>query len=239
MKEILLGLNNISFNLPSLSKPILKNINYNIHKEDFIILLGHNGSGKSSLLKILDGRYQLTSGEIISAKLNPKIHTLTQDNRESLFGSLTVLENCLLVQQTSKSKFLQISNAYDRNFFINYLHDFNQELVQKLDVMVANLSGGQQQALVLALSILHAPEILLLDEHTSALDPKASMKLMAITAKAAQKYGITCVLSTHDLALALKYGNRILALADGEIAHCIEFEQKKFLKVQDLLEICY
>jgi len=239
MKKILLGLNNINLNLSGLSKPILKNINYNIYQEDFIILLGHNGSGKSSLLKILDGRYQLTSGEIISAKLSPKIHTLTQDNRESLFGSLTVLENCLLVQQNSKGKFLQINNTNNRDFFVNYLHDFNQELAQKLDIMVISLSGGQQQALVLALSILQAPEILLLDEHTSALDPKASMRLMAITAKAAQKYGITCILSTHDLALALNYGNRILVLAGGEIAQCIEFEQKQRLKTQDLFEICY
>lgn len=239
MKEILLGLNNINLSLPGLSKPILKNINYKIHQEDFIILLGHNGSGKSSLLKILDGHYQLTSGEIVSSKSELKIHTLTQDNRESLFGSLTVLENCLLVQQTRKPEFLQIKNNSDRNFFTNYLYDFNQDLPQKLDVMAENLSGGQQQALVLALSILHAPEILLLDEHTSALDPKASMKLMAITAKAAQKYGITCILSTHDLALALNYGNRILALSGGEIAHCIEFEQKQHLKTQDLFEIYY
>lgn len=239
MKKILLGLSNISFNLPSLPQPILNNINYNIHQEDFIILLGHNGSGKSSLLKILDGRYQLTSGEILSSKSDIKIHTLAQDPHESLFTSLSVLENCLLAQAAHKSNFLQISNTSERNFFTNYLHDFNQELAQKLDTLVVNLSGGQKQALALALSILHAPEILLLDEHTSALDPKASMKLMAITAKAAQKYGITCILSTHDLALALNYGNRILALANGEITQCIEFEQKQHLQPQDLLKICY
>ena len=232
MKPIVLGLHQVGISLPQVARPILTKITYNIYQADFIILLGHNGSGKSSLLKVLDGRYQATSGAIAMATAKLKIHTLTQDYHEALFGSLTILENCLLAAQPGP-----INNQSD--FFAAYLADFNQDLAQKLDAKVVNLSGGQQQALALAISMLRRPDILLLDEHTSALDPKAAMRLMAITAQAAQKYGITCVLSTHDLNLALTYGNRILALAGGAIAQQIELEQKQQLQLSDLLKMCY
>lgn len=249
MKETLLTLNNVSLELAGLARPILKNINYSIHTGDFIILLGTNGSGKSSLLKILDRRYCATHGHILlqgkalktyaQQQLAKQIITLTQNCQESLFTSLTVLENCILVKQSHESNLLRISTTKERAFFIDYLHGFNQGLIKKLDVPVTNLSGGEQQALTLALSILYPPKILLLDEHTSALDPRAAKKLMEITSKVIREHGITCILSTHDLDLALNYGDRILALANGGVVQCIEFEQKKHLSAQDLLRICY
>lgn len=241
MKEALLTLNSVGLELTGLARPILKNINYNIYAGDFIILLGHNGSGKSSLLKILDRRYRATQGHIIYShqQLEKQVITLTQNHQESLFTSLTVLENCILVKQSHESNLLRICTANERNFFTNYLRDFNQGLIKKLDVPVANLSGGEQQALILALSILYPPKILLLDEHTSALDPRAAIRLMEITSTAIRKYSITCILSTHDLVLALNYGDRILALSNGEVVQRIEPEQKKHLKTQDLLKMCY
>ena len=241
MKDTLLTLNNIGLELAGLARPILKNISYNIYAGDFIILLGHNGSGKSSLLKILDHRYRTTQGHIHYSHqhLAKQVVTLTQNHQESLFTSLTVLENCILVKQFHESNLLRIGTANEKDFFTNYLHDFNQGLIKKLDVPVTNLSGGEQQALILALYILYPPKILLLDEHTSALDPRAAIKLMGITSTAIRKHDITCILSTHDLDLALNYGDRILALSNGEIVQRIEPEQKKHLKTQDLLKMCY
>ncbi|EKE00715.1 MAG: hypothetical protein ACD_21C00285G0009 [uncultured bacterium] len=249
MNKDLLNLNNVGLRLTGLAQPILNNINYSIHAGDFIVLLGHNGSGKSSLLKILDRRYRATQGHVFlqgkdlktysHQQLAKKIITLTQNHQESLFASLTVLENCILVKQSHENNLLRISTTKERAFFIDYLHEFNQDLTKKLDIPVINLSGGEQQALILALSILYPPKILLLDEHTSALDPRAAARLMEITSKVIRKHSITCILSTHDLDLALNYGDRILALANGEIAQCIESKQKNQLRTEDLLKICY
>lgn len=238
MKNVALSLNNVGLNLLGVSHAILENINCDIYNGDFIILLGHNGSGKSSLLKILDRRYQATQGEILlydkrletysSSQLAKQIATLTQEPRDSLFPSLTVLENGLLVNPQVK-----------QSFFLNYLSQFNKNLPKKLDTPVVKLSGGEQQALVLALTILHPPKILLLDEHTSALDPKAAITLMTTTANIVSKHHITCVLSTHDLNLALNYGEKILVLADGRLTRIIDREQKKSLNTLDLLKMCY
>ena len=180
----------------------------------------------------------MTQGEVLlygkrletysPAQLAKQVITLTQDPRESLFPSLTVLENCILVSPQTR-----------RSFFLDYLYQFNKNLVTKLDTVVSKLSGGEQQALVLALTILHPPKILLLDEHTSALDPQAAITLMATTSQIVRKHHITCILSTHDLNLALNYGEKILVLADGKLAHSIDFEQKKNLNTQDLLRVCY
>lgn len=235
----LLDVKNLSLKIPGLDKPILNNINYQVAKGDFVIILGSNGSGKSSLLKLIDHRYQPTSGKILTEKSKSDVITLTQNTNESLFGSLTLLENYLLVKQRHESKLFAIASKQEREFFANYLIEFNPNLSTKLDQIVDRLSGGEKQALALALSVLYPPKILLLDEHTSALDPKSGQDLMALTHKIATAHHITCMLTTHDLDIALQYGNRILALRHGEVYKMIEGEEKKRLTQKDLLEVCY
>jgi putative ABC transport system ATP-binding protein len=105
--------------------------------------------------------------------------------------------------------------------------------------VVDRLSGGERQALTLALSVLYPPSILLMDEHTSALDPKAAQQLMMLTQRVVTEHRITCLLTTHDLDIALEYGNRILALRQGEVFHSIENDKKTGLSQQDLLAVCY
>jgi len=249
MKRVLLNLSHVGLELPGLKRPILKDINYTVYQNDFIILLGHNGSGKSSLLKVLSRSYFPTHGAVFlqgkalkdyhQQDLAENIITIAQDYQASLFPSLTVLENCILVKQKHKKNILCMDMVNEKDFFIKYLSDFNQHFIGKLATPVASLSGGEQQTLILALSILYPPKILLLDEHTSALDPHAAAKLMAVTSKVIHQYNITCILSTHNLDLALNYGNRVLALAHGEIAQCIEPLQKQGLTARDLLKICY
>lgn len=232
---------NISLTFPGLEIPVLSDINYEINAHDFIIVLGSNGSGKSSLLKLLDRRYIPTSGTILfnqqslekipSKIITKKIITLTQNTEDSLFGSLTVFENYLLIHPSHSKK--------DRDYFAFYIQDFNPNLPNKLDQLVEKLSGGEKQALALALRVLYPPEILLLDEHTSALDPKSAERLMAVTERVVSENHITCILTTHDLDIALQYGNRILALRQGKIYQSIDADKKKILNQQELLMQCY
>jgi putative ABC transport system ATP-binding protein len=222
-------------------KTILENINYQIHPGDFVIILGVNGSGKSSLLKLLDRRALPTHGEIYLNKkplpqfsgieFTKKVRTLTQNCNESLFPSLTIFENYLLVKNH------KVKN--ERVFFKNYIEKFNSNLSLQLDQRVEDLSGGEKQALALALSVLTPPQLLLLDEHTSALDPKSAKRLMKKTADVIAEHHITCILTTHDLNIAMEYGNRILALRQGKIFKTIDGDHKASFDQAQLLAACY
>lgn len=245
----LVKIDNVTLKLSNVEKPILSDINYEVKKGDFVIILGSNGSGKSSLLKLLDRSFMPTAGALslndrslsgYSAKeFSTRVITLTQNTHESLFSSLTILENYLLAKQRFESSLFSIRSKKEIDFLQTYLQEFNPNLPNKLNQIVDKLSGGEKQALALALSVLHTPEILLLDEHTSALDPKSAQHLMALTQKIITKHHITCMLTTHDLDIALQYGNRILALQHGKIHQVIDLDKKTRLTQHDLLSVCY
>ncbi|MDA8561769.1 ATP-binding cassette domain-containing protein [Gammaproteobacteria bacterium] len=234
MKNII-DIKNISLKISTINKNILFNINCEIKKNDFVILLGTNGSGKSSLLKCLDGRYTPTSGEIILNDLPLKNHfkkgikTITQNTNDSLFTTLTIKEHFLLIKNKNDSI----------ESFKKHLEIFNKKLIGKLNQTVEKLSGGEKQALILSLIFLHPPKILLLDEHTSALDPVSSESLMNITNNMIKKHKITCIMTTHDLSIAKKYGNRIIAMKDGTINSTINNQEKYDIKNETLKEKCY
>ncbi|MCD6055455.1 MAG: metN2 [Gammaproteobacteria bacterium] len=242
MTAPLLQFQNVSLSYPALDRPILHHIDYTVDPGDFVIILGANGSGKSSLLKIIDGRYQPTQGHLklnaknintFSAKVRANtIHTLTQHAKDSLFLNLTLFENYQLMQKNVKTPFKPAELS-------KYLSGFNQNLSTKLAILAGQLSGGEQQALALALAVLEPPAVLLLDEHTSALDPKTGQYLMALTAQVIQERNITAILTTHNVEHALRYGSRILALKEGGIYDKIEEEEKKTLTAVALLERCY
>jgi putative ABC transport system ATP-binding protein len=238
-----LHIKQVSFAPSTHERPILSNISYQVNQGDFIVILGSNGSGKSSLLKCLDRRYQTTAGQIYlknrpfqsfsTKEFSEQVITLTQNCQESLFPTLTLFENYLL----AKERFPNGNLPNDKLFFAQYLSSFNPNLPHKLDQLVALLSGGEKQALALALSVLHPPELLLLDEHTSALDPKSAEHLMKLTYETVKKNNITCLLTTHDLKIALEYGNRILVLRQGSIQQMIDEETKKSLDLTSLLAV--
>lgn len=224
----LLAIHHMSLNIPGVEKAILSDISYEVTQGDFIIILGSNGSGKSSLMKCIDGRYHPTHGKITLQK-NISIATITQQSNESLFPSLTLLEHFLLIKKNHESA----------EFFAKHLAAFNDNLPAKLHQTVDQLSGGEKQALILALTFLYPPNILLLDEHTSALDPKSAEKLMEITHSMIIKHHITCLMTTHDLDIAHRYGNRVLALGKGKVIQTIDSAEKLALKQNDLLAACY
>ncbi|RDI44612.1 ATP-binding cassette domain-containing protein [Aquicella lusitana] len=237
----ILNLKNVTLNFAAAGRSILDGINYEVNHGDFIILLGSNGSGKSTLLKLLHRDYQASSGQInfmgkpimqYPAKtFSRDVAVLTQNCSDSLFTSLTIYENYLLMKQFSG--LLKKSNKLERNFLIQYLADYNANLSRKLDVVIEQLSGGEKQALALALCFLQPPSLLLLDEHTSALDPKTSDQIMALTQKMITQHHITCIMTTHDLNIAMQYGNRILVLRDGKIYKTLD--KTDFLRKEDLV----
>ncbi len=237
----LLHFENLTLRHPSLERPILHHIEYTVQQGDCVVVLGANGSGKSSLLKLLDGRYKTNEGKIILKNKNILslstqeragcIHTLTQNAQDNLFLNLTLFENYQLIQNKHKAD--EIDSLAD------YLRAFNPNLATKLNVLVARLSGGEQQAFALALAVLYPPEILLLDEHTSALDPKTAEHLMALTAHIIHERQITALLTTHNVNHALAYGDRILALKEGLVHDRIERNDKQNLTAEMLMARCY
>jgi putative ABC transport system ATP-binding protein len=237
----LAALKNVSLFFSGSSRPLIQHLSYQIEKGDFIILLGSNGSGKSSFLKLLSRQYHASAGEIDFFKraistysvkeFSQLVGVLTQNSADSLFASLTLYENYLLVQKKS----FHFHPAENKNQLANYLLNFNINLSKKLDLTVDQLSGGERQAFALSLRLLHPPALLLLDEHTSALDPKTSDQIMQLTQKMIHQYHITCILTTHDLDIALKYGNRIILLHNGEIHKTIDAEEKKLLTKNELI----
>ena len=241
----ILNIENVSLHFSGCDKPILHELNYQIKSGDFVIVLGSNGSGKSSLLKLLHQYYQPSVGNIyflqkslhLHEALSGKVATLTQNCNESLFSSLTLYENYLLIKQ--QKFFSRIHHQQEREFLQKYLLSFNPNLSQKLDLLVDQLSGGEKQAFALALTVFYPPTLLLLDEHTSALDPKASEQVMQITANIVKEHRITCLLTTHDLDIALRYGSRILMLNDGKIIRTINSLEKDTLNKENLIKLCY
>jgi putative ABC transport system ATP-binding protein len=227
---------NVSLCLSRNDKPILNQLNYQITHGDFVILLGGNGAGKSSMLKLLHRQYHPDSGRISlkdkcltnysSSEFSQHVAILAQNTTDSLFPSLTVYENYLLADKN------KINN---RKYFREYVSAFNSNLSDKLDCVMTQLSGGEKQALALALCLLRSPSLLLLDEHTSALDPKTSEQIMQLTQNMIARYNITCVLTTHNLDIALNYGNKIVLLREGEIYKKFENEKKHALTREMLM----
>lgn len=237
MSNTILDIKNLTLKTGNAEKTILRNINLTIEQGDFLILLGSNGSGKSSLLKIIAGRYHLTFGEMKLMATKEEIITLSQDSGESLFSNLTVLENCLLYQERKQEKFFTLATKKKQVFFEKYLESFNKKLPSKLNMKVATLSGGEKQALVLALSFVEKPKLLLLDEYTSALDPKSSLNLTKLTAYLLRENKVTCILATHDLDIAMNYGNKILALQNGAICRFLKKDAILNFTREELLEV--
>lgn len=238
-----LELRNVDLQLKTMEFPILQNIDFTLYEGDIVILLGGNGSGKSSLLKIINQTHSIQALNLHKGAFriadSSSIITLTQEIEKSLFFDLTVLENCILWDLRVKSVSFQVGVRKESQFFSDYLYSYNAKLPEKLNSAVGTLSGGEKQALLLALCLLHPPKLMLLDEHTSALDPKTADNIMEKTINALKQHQVTSIITTHNLEMALRYGNRLLALNGGKIVFEADGEEKAALKREDLLRYCY
>ena len=221
IKNLEITVDKVSVNVINRYSPILKEISLNIFAEDFIIVLGHNGSGKSTLLKVLSGELKPDKGEIyckgraiskIGKEHRSKMMlTLTQKTEDRLFGELTLEENIILWE----SRYPRAEQYSAKQIIQNA--ELPENFRQMLQSPVAYLSGGEKQKLLIALMIAHPPQILFLDEHTSALDPKAAEEIMQKTASTITKNKITTIMITHSLDEAIKYGTRLIIMNDGNI----------------------
>lgn len=249
VKNSVLAIKNVSFYMEAVERPILNDIEYSIQEGDYVIVLGGNGSGKSSLIKLINSTYPIHSGNILlngkklsewkRCHFHQSMVTFTQDVHLSLFDDLSVLENCVMWNLRHKKVSFGMITKRDKKQFEEYLQCYHPNLSSKLDLPVKRLSGGEKQALILGLCLIHPPVLLLLDEHTSAMDPKAAHKLMQRTHEAIRAQKITCIMTTHCLEDALVFGNRLIALKDGKIIFQADGPEKLKLSRADLLEFCY
>lgn len=224
---------------------ILGKLSLKIKPGDFICLLGGNGAGKSTLLNVLAGAIQPTSGKILHAgkdiskesevKRSSYIARVFQDPKLGTAPRMTVAENLLLASKRGQKRGLKLRRLKENiPAFKEALEKVNPDLAGKLDLPVDQLSGGQRQALSFVMATYNKPELLLLDEHTAALDPRSSRKLMEATDEQIRAKKITAVMITHHMEDALKYGNRLLVLDHGQISHDYQGQAKQDLTLQDL-----
>lgn len=226
--------------------PALKNINLSVNKGDFITVIGSNGAGKSTLYNIISGNLQPTTGSI---KLNNQdITKLPEYKRAQYFGrifqnpllgtagKMSLADNMMICSKKGW-KGLKISlTKQRREEFKEELKKLNMGLETRLNDNVSQFSGGQRQALTLLMTVMSKPQILLLDEHTAALDPTNADIVMKLTKEFAEKYNLTVMMVTHNMQHALDYGNRLLMMDAGEIILDIAGEEKHNLTMNDLSE---
>ncbi|WP_315117015.1 ATP-binding cassette domain-containing protein [uncultured Clostridium sp.] len=227
-------------------KVIFDKFNLNVKKEDFITIIGSNGAGKSTLLNIISGVIELDNGSIILD--NKDISTMPEHKRSKIIGrvfqnpssgvapNMTILENMSMAH--NKGNRFNLTNGLSKKnivFFQEMLCKLDLGLEDKMNIKVGSLSGGQRQALSLLMAVMSKPEILLLDEHTAALDPKTSEKINEITGEIIKEHKTTALMVTHNLNHAISMGNRLIMMHQGNIVLDIREEKKKALTVNKLL----
>lgn len=216
-----------------------------VNEGDFISIIGSNGAGKSTLLNIISGNIQCDegiielNGEDVSYKDEYKrskmIGRVFQNPSLGVAPNMTILENLSLAD--NKGKRFGLSSGVNKKripYYEELLKELDLGLEDKLYNKVNLLSGGQRQALSMLIAVMSKPKLLLLDEHTAALDPHTSENLLAVTDKQIKENKLTALMITHHMEDALKYGNRLLVLKDGKVKADISEEEKKSLKVSDL-----
>ena len=246
----MLKLENISltFNAGTVNeKKALTDLSLHLQKGDFVTILGSNGAGKSTLFNTIAGTYTPDSGKVyldgedITAlpdyRRSKQIGRLFQDPLKGTAPNMTIEENLALAYlraNHSKSPFSMVSKA-DRAEFRDRLAMLGLGLEDRAGTPVGLLSGGQRQALTLLMATLVTPKILLLDEHTAALDPGTAEVVLELTKKIVAENNITCLMITHNLASSLALGNRTIMMADGRIVLDIGGQERNGLTVDDLL----
>ena len=238
----------VTFNQATLhEKQVLNNIDLTIHQGDFIVVIGGNGAGKSTFLNVIAGEVKPFKGTVTinqkditrdnSIKRAKKIARVFQDPLKGTAADLTVAENLLLASKRGQSKnFKKALCKNNEAYFYTYLKKFNLGLESRLKDLVSDLSGGQRQALSLIMAVIQPMEILLLDEHTAALDPATSQLILSLTQNMIKTQNLTALMVTHNMHHAIEMGNRIVMLDEGKIIFDYCKKNNPPLTVNDLLE---
>ena len=226
-------------------KRAIDDLSLTIDDGDFICMIGANGSGKSTLLQCLSGALISESGSILmdgkditldsQHRRADQIGHLFQDPLAGTAPHMSVEENLSLAAKTGD--WFSLISDHDRELFREKLASLDMGLEDKLDVNVGTLSGGMRQALALVMNTIRRPKLLLLDEHTAALDPQSAAKVLELTEKTVDENQLTCIMVTHDMQTALELGNRLIMMHEGRIILDLNKEEKEKLSVEDLIKM--
>ncbi|MDR1261903.1 MAG: ABC transporter ATP-binding protein [Oscillospiraceae bacterium] len=227
-------------------KTALTGVELSVGRGDFVTMIGGNGAGKSTLLNCVAGVYPIDAGEISIDGVSVNrwseyrrarfLGRVFQDPMMGTAADMTIEENLALANRRGKRRTLRWGiTSGERARYCKMLAALDLGLESRVTSKAGLLSGGQRQALTLVMAILQTPKLLLLDEHTAALDPKTAEKVLALTDEFIQTDNLTTMMVTHNMRHALTYGNRLLMMYEGRVIVDVKGEDKRRLKVDDLL----
>ena len=229
-------------------KAALRSLSLHLDEGDFVTIVGSNGAGKSTLFNAIAGSFYVDEGSISLAgeditfmpehNRSRRIGRLFQDPLRGTAPNMTIEENLALayLRAAHGNPFSRISKK-DKAFFAEQLKQLDMGLEDRMKQPVGLLSGGQRQALTLLMATMVPPQLLLLDEHTAALDPKTAAKVLALSDQIVQENRLTTLMITHNMKDAIAHGNRLIMMDAGRVVVDISGEEKKKLTVPDLLAL--
>ena len=229
-------------------KKALVGLNLHLNPGEFVTVIGGNGAGKSTMLNAVAGVWGIDSGKIIidgvdvtnlpEYKRAQYIGRVFQDPMMGTAATMQIEENLALAARRGKKRTLRIGiTRAEREEYKEQLKILDLGLEDRMTAKVGLLSGGQRQALTLLMATLQKPKLLLLDEHTAALDPKTAAKVLEATEKIVKKDNLTTMMITHNMRDAIAYGDRLIMMYNGHVAVDVSGEQKKNLTVEQLLNL--
>ena len=227
---------------------LFDNFNFKVNKGDFVSLVGSNGSGKTTLLNLITGTVSADKGQILldgedithkkEYQRAKRIGRVFQNTNDGVAGAMSVAENMSLAENKGRPYGLSRSlSAKSIERYKELLSTLGLGLEDKLDTKISSLSGGQRQALSLLMATMTPIDILVLDEHTSALDPKTAEEIMRLTDRIIKEKELTAVMVTHNLRSAVEYGNRLCMMKEGRVELDLSGEEKEKILVSDLLHM--
>ena len=228
-------------------KKALNGVNLHLKPGDFVTIIGGNGAGKSTLLNMIAGVYMSDKGSIVLSgediteqpehKRAKLLGRVFQDPMRGTAAAMEIQENLAMAYRRGKKRGLGWGiTKEEKKFYIEKLKMLDLGLEDRMTSKVGLLSGGQRQALTLLMATLQKPKLLLLDEHTAALDPKTAHKVLTITEQIIMENHLTALMVTHNMKDAIRLGNRLIMMHEGRIIYDVEGEEKKNLRVEDLLK---
>ena len=238
-----------TFNAGTVNEKVaLRGLNLELKPGDFVTVIGGNGAGKSTLLNSVAGVFGVDEGKILidgvdvthlpEYKRAQYIGRVFQDPMMGTAANMQIEENLALAARRGKPRTLKIGiTKAEREEYREKLKILDLGLEDRMTAKVGLLSGGQRQALTLLMATLQKPKLLLLDEHTAALDPKTAAKVLDATEKIVSKDNLTTLMITHNMRDAIAHGNRLVMMYDGRIVVDVSGEEKKNLTVEQLLNL--
>ena len=228
-------------------KRALADVDLHLAEGDFVTMIGGNGAGKSTTLNAVAGTFMVDRGSIVidgvdvthlpEYKRAKYLGRVFQDPMNGTAATMNIEENLALAYRRGQGRTLRWGiTAKERDEYREKLATLGLGLENRMTSKVGLLSGGQRQAVTLLMATLKKPKLLLLDEHTAALDPKTAAKVLTLSEKIVEENHLTTLMITHNMKDAIKYGNRLIMMYEGHVIYDVRGEEKKNLQVSDLLQ---